>query len=86
MSEGANRLKRSMALILSELEQLFERNELGAVSIAIALRNGDVRHLTAYDNGFRIVLIGAAAIAARETVEMAVVDRDPDSWTMEAPR
>lgn len=69
--DGAVRLKRGMASILDELESLYAEGKIGAVSIAIALRSGDVRHLTAYDNGFRIVLIGAAAIAQREVVENA---------------
>ncbi len=84
--DNAVRLKRGMASILGELEMLWTRDEIGAVSIAIALRSGDVRHLIAHDNGFRIVLIGATALAHREAIEGAVREPDAENWHMAGPR
>src|SRR5258707_12068244 len=59
---GSERLKHGMAAILGELENLYAQDLIGAVQINIALRDGNVRTLKAYDDGFRILLIAAAAI------------------------
>jgi hypothetical protein len=83
--DGALRFKRGMASIIDEMTALYARDEIGAVSISIVLRTGDVRHLTAYDNGFKINLIGAAAIAQREVLDNAVRDPDPGNWHMPGP-
>ncbi len=79
---GSERLKHGMAAILGELENLYAQDLIGAVQINIALRDGNVRTLKAYDDGFRILLIAAAAIGQREAFDSAEVTRDPDSWHM----
>ena len=84
--DGTARWRRGMASILSELEELYMQDKMGAVSIAIALRTGDVRHLISYDNGFRIVLIGATAIAHKAVMDGASATPDSDNWHIPAPR
>lgn len=82
MSEAAKeRMRRGMAEILGELETLFSRDEIGAVQINIALRSGDIRTLKVYDDGFKLLLIAAAAIGQREAFDAATVHQDPDNWT-----
>lgn len=84
--DGATRVKRGMAAILDELETLYAADQIGAISISIVRRDGDVRHLCAHDNGFRIVLIGATAIAHREAIENAAREPDRENWHMAGPR
>lgn len=79
------RWRRGMASCLGELEQLYTKDEIGAVSISIALRDGNVRTLKCYDAGFRVLLISAAAIALKEATEFAPVERDPDNWFVPGP-
>ncbi len=76
-----DRWRRGMADILGELEALFTRDEMGAVQISIALRNGDIRTLSSYDDGFRILLIAAASIGQREAIEGCQIIPSPDNWT-----
>lgn len=73
------RLKHGMALILGELETLYAQDLIGAVQINIALRDGNVRTLKAYDDGFRVLLVAAAAIGQREAFEATEVTRD-EGW------
>src|SRR5258707_10603324 len=77
---GSERLKHGMAAILGELENLYAQDLIGAVQINIALRDGNVRTLKAYDDGFRILLIAAAAIRQREAFDSPEVTRDPHIW------
>ncbi len=85
MSEVEERLRRSMAAYLGELETLFRADDIGAVSIVVALRNGDVRHMLAHGGGFRVVMVGATAIAHREALDNARREADRDNWHMSAP-
>ena len=48
--DGARRVKRGLATVFGELESLFASDQIGAVSIAIVLRSGNVRHLTCFDD------------------------------------
>lgn len=80
MTDPSEQLKIGMANILGELENLYSRDEIGAIQINIALRNGDVRTLKAYDSGFRILLIAAATIGQREAFDSAAVTPDEDNW------
>jgi hypothetical protein len=73
------RLKHGMASILGELETLYSQDLIGAVQINIALRDGNVRTLKAYDDGFRVLLVAAAAIGQREAFEATEVTRD-EGW------
>ena len=83
---GAARVKRGMASILGELETLFGKDDIGAVSIAVVRRDGNVRHLTCFDDGFRIMLIGATGIAHREAIENACRDPDGTNWFLPGVR
>lgn len=76
---SSERLKQGMASILGELETLYSRDMIGAVQINIALRDGNVRTLKAYDDGFRVLLVAAAAIGQREAFETTEVMRE-ESW------
>ena len=76
--------KQGVASILDELEQLYSQDKIGAVQINIALRDGDVRTLKAYDTGFRVLLVAAASIGQREAFEATEVKveehwRSPDN-------
>lgn len=84
MGEQQSRWRRGMAEIFSELNRLYDADEIGAVHICIARRDGDVRTLRAYDDGFKILLIAAAAIGQKETMEMASTEHDPDNWETHA--
>lgn len=77
---GKVRWRRSMATIFEELNALYDADEIGAVQLNIALRDGDVRVLRAYDDGFKILLIAAAAIGQRESLDVARTERDADGW------
>lgn len=67
MSE--QRFKQGVASILDELEQLYSKDKIGAIQINIALRDGNVRTLKAYDSGFRVLLVAAASIGQRKAFE-----------------
>ena len=83
---GQDRWRRGMAEIFGELNRLYDADEIGAVIISIARRDGDLRTLKAYDNGFKILLIAAAAIAAKESMEIVGdIDRDLGNWVEPAP-
>lgn len=69
-----------MATILGELETLYAADKIGALQINIALRDGNVRTLKSYDDGFRILLIAAAAIGQREAFDATAVTPDSDNW------
>jgi superfamily I DNA and RNA helicase len=77
---ATERLRQGMASILGELESLYAKDAIGAVQINIALRDGDIRTLKCYDDGFRVLLVAAAAIGQREAFESIEVERDPDNW------
>lgn len=74
-----------MAEIFSELNRLYDADEIGAVHISIARRDGDVRTLKAYDDGFKILLIAAAAIGAKEALEIPTTEHDADNWEEARP-
>lgn len=75
-----DRWRRGMASILGELEKLYDRDEIGAVSICIALRDGNIRHLQSYGSGFRILLIAAAAVGLKEATDAPQRDADAENW------
>lgn len=77
--EAKEQWRHGMASVLGELEELYARDQIGAVSISIAYRDGNVRHLKCYDDGFRILLIAAAAIGLKEATELPMA-RDPGDW------
>ena len=79
-NDPEERWRHGMASILGELEQLYDRDEIGAVSISIALRDGNVRHLSSYDTGFRILLVAAAAIGLKNATDYAPLTPDPENW------
>lgn len=70
--------RRGMADIFAELNQLYDADEMGAVQINIVRRNGDIRTLRAFDQGFKLLMIAAAAIGQRESIEEARDAHDPD--------
>jgi hypothetical protein len=72
----SERLQHGMAHILGELESLYAQEKIGAVQINIVLRDGNVRTLKCHDDGFRILLIAAAAIGQREAFDAAAVTPD----------
>lgn len=78
--------RRGMADILDELNKLFDADEIGAVHISVVRRDGDVRTLQAFDNGFRILLIAAAAIGQREALEAATIKPDPTNFVVSGPK
>src|SRR5579871_2687559 len=78
-SMSEQRFKEGVASILDELEQLYSQDKVGAIQINIALRDGGVRTLKAYDNGFRVLLVAAAAIGQREAFEATEVTIE-ESW------
>lgn len=86
MSEDTTkRWREGMAAILGELEQLYAADAIGAVQINIALRDGNVRTMKAHDNGFRILLIAAAAIGHHETIDRAAQRPDAGNWSAPGP-
>lgn len=68
--------RRSMSSILGELETLYSADQIGAVQINIALRNGDVRSLCCHDDGFKILIIAAAAIGQHEALRNGGIQRE----------
>lgn len=83
MSDPQERMRRGMADILNELEQMYSLDLIGAVQINIALRDGGVRTLRCYDDGFKLMLIAAAAIGQHEALQVPSVERDPENWEAE---
>jgi hypothetical protein len=77
----SEQLKQGMASILGELEGLFAQDKIGAVQINIALRDGNVRTLRCFDDGFRNLLVAAAAFGLRHAFDSADVRPDPDGHT-----
>lgn len=75
-----DRYKSGLATILGELETLYAKDQIGALQINIALRDGNVRTLKAYDDGFKILLIACASIGQREAFDAATVTPDADNW------
>ena len=80
-----DRWRQSMAEIFDELNRLYDADLIGAVQINVAKRDGDIRVLAAHDDGFRILLIAAAAIGQKEAMDAARVEKDPDNWVETAP-
>lgn len=66
---NAEQWKRRMAYILGQLETLYSQDKIGAVQINMALRDGDICTLEAYDTGFRVLLVAAAAVGQQEAFE-----------------
>jgi hypothetical protein len=69
--QSSERLRRSLASIQSELEQLYAADKIGAVQVNIVLRSGDVRTFKCSDDGFRFLLLAATAIGQREALDDA---------------
>lgn len=74
--------RRGMAEIFAEMNQLYDADEIGAVQINIVKRDGNIRVLHAYDDGFKILLIAAAAIGQRNALDYAA----PDPCNCAAPK
>lgn len=77
---GKDRLKRDMASMLDVVETLYATDRIGAIQICIALRDGNVRTMLAYDDGFKILMIAAASIGQRDALDACQVQHDPASW------
>jgi hypothetical protein len=80
--DDPRRFKEGLGSILGELELLFAKDQIGGIVVSIALRDGNVRSLGVYDDGFKILLIAAAAIGQREAIEATRAGADPDNQYM----
>lgn len=80
IEDNDTRMRRGMAGILGELETLFANDEIGAVQINIARRDNTVRTLFACGDGFRMLLIAAAAIGHAEAVSNVIGNPEGLDW------
>lgn len=72
-------LMEGMATILSELEARFSADEIGAVQINMVLRDGTVRTMQAWDNGFALLMVAAVSIGQDEA-KVAIKKAPPTVW------